>query len=322
MRATRAVGFRTLSRLRVAEVRALVASGVGVSRRHRGPSESGDRRIDPQGRSGFGSRSGRRYEGPSRSGNRAGLASLSAAGTASRFEYGRANVTSAVHDRTVGPTRGDLSGAETIRFGNHVKPSTAIAATRLTRGMRDWKPLPGRVVYTLGNFRVVEDRWRLPDGRRVVHPLVKSPSFAVVVGVTEEHEIPFVKNLHPSPGLRLLELPGGRMEPNESPRAAARRELMEETGWIARKLTLLGRYHPNPHWGTFEGHIFLAEALLRGKPRPDPGELLRPVRLPISEVYWRLHQHRFRGGSTIVALSMAEDRLRAMGLLSDVPRGR
>lgn len=181
--------------------------------------------------------------------------------------------------------------------------------------MGDWKRLPSRVVYRQGNFRVVEDRWRLGDGTELAYPLLRSPSFAVVVGVTEEREIPLVKNLHPSPGLRLLELPGGRIEPKETPRRAARRELKEETGWTARKLTRLGRYHPNPHWGTFEGHVFLGERLREGPTHPDVGESLRPVLIPIVEVYRRLHRGRFLGGSTIVGLTMAEERLRTLGLL-------
>jgi ADP-ribose pyrophosphatase len=188
--------------------------------------------------------------------------------------------------------------------------------------MGDWKRLGGRVVYTRGSFRLVEDSWRLPDGRQVSFPLLKSPSFSVVVAVTEEHEVLFVRNLHPSPGLRLLELPGGRIDPNESPRSAARRELQEETGWRARELAFLGRYHPNPHWGTFEAHLFLGEKLVKGQSHPDPGESLRPVRLPVREVYRRFHEGRFRAASTIVGLSMAEDRLRAKGLLRDETRNR
>ena len=177
----------------------------------------------------------------------------------------------------------------------------------------------GRVVYRHGSFRVLEGRSILPDGTRIRFPLLDSPSFSCVVALTDDHEICLVKNLHPSPGLRLLELPGGRIEPGESPRDAARRELEEETGWRAQRLLPLGRYYPNPHWGTFQGHIFLGEGLTRGSPRPDPGESVRPVLLPIGEVYRRLHGGRFFGGSTLVGLHLAEDRLRRKGLLTGRP---
>ena len=187
--------------------------------------------------------------------------------------------------------------------------------------MQGWKRLPSRVVYTHGRFHVVEERWRRGDGTELTFPRLRSPSFAVVVGLTNDHEVPLVANLHPSPGLRLLELPGGRLDRDETPRAAARRELEEETGWRAGKLTRLGRYHPNPHWGDFEGHVFFGERLSRGRIHPDPGESLRPVLLPVGEVYRRYHRGGFLGGSTIVGLSLAEARFRSLGLLPHETRG-
>jgi len=77
--------------------------------------------------------------------------------------------------------------------------------------MSGGKRLGAREVFHDGPFRVVEERWRHPDGSEVVYRSVKSPSFSVVVGVTDEGEIPFLRNFHPSPGLRLLELPGGQI---------------------------------------------------------------------------------------------------------------
>ncbi len=180
--------------------------------------------------------------------------------------------------------------------------------------MATWKRLPSPVVCRIGRFRVVEDRWVSPDGTRMATPLVTSPSFSVVVGMTDRQEVPMVENLHPSPGLHLLELPAGRLEPGETPRAGARRELEEETGWRARKLTPIGRYYPNPHWGVFQGYVFLGEGLSPGSSHPDPGEFLRPVLLPVSEVYRRLYRGQLRGGSTVVGLCLAERYLRKMGL--------
>ena len=183
--------------------------------------------------------------------------------------------------------------------------------------MHGWKRLSGRLVYRRGSFRLVEDRWETPEGGNHVFPVLKSPSFAVVVAVTPGLKIPLVKNLHPSPGLGLLELPGGRIDQDETPRSAARRELAEETGWKARKLTVLGRYFPNPHWGAYEGHLFFAEGLTEDRADPDPGEALRPVLLSVRDVYRRFHSGRIRAGSAIVGLSMAEPRFRAMGLLAN-----
>jgi ADP-ribose pyrophosphatase len=179
-----------------------------------------------------------------------------------------------------------------------------------------------RLVYKLGRFRLVEEHWTLPDGTPDIFPIVSSPSFSSVVALTDEHDVVLVRDLHPVPGLRLLELPGGRIEPGESPRAAARRELEEETGWRARRLVPLGSYYPNPHWGSYRGHLFLGTGLRAGTRHPDPGESLRPVLLPADAVYRRLGEGHFFGGSTLVGLFMAERHLRRRGWLTGRSRPR
>jgi ADP-ribose pyrophosphatase len=181
--------------------------------------------------------------------------------------------------------------------------------------MTRWKRLATRDVYRRGGFQIVEEHWATPNGGEQRFPIVRGTPFAVVVAITDEQQILLVENLHPSPGLRLLELPGGRVDPHESPRNAARRELEDETGWRPRKLTAPGRYHPIPHWSPIEGHLFLGERLIERRVDPDPGETLRTVLLPVREVYRRLHQGKIRAGSAIAGLSRAEPRLREMGLL-------
>ncbi len=176
--------------------------------------------------------------------------------------------------------------------------------------------ISSRRAYRLGRFEVREVRWQRPGERPLHFPLVRSPSFACVVPLTDDRRVVLVENRHPVPGLHLLELPGGRIEPGESPRAAARRELEEETGWRARKLERLGRYHPTPHWGTYEGHFFLGEALVPGVLHPDPGESMHPRLMALPEVYRRLHRGRLPGGSTMVGLFLAEPVLRKRGWLS------
>jgi ADP-ribose pyrophosphatase len=143
--------------------------------------------------------------------------------------------------------------------------------------------------------------------------MMDAPSFAIVVPVTPGGRIALVRNRHPVPDLHLLEWPGGLIEPGESPRTALRRELTEETGYRAGQLSALGRYYPNSHWGTYRGHVFVAEDLRSGPPSPDPEEWLELQTLPIQKAYGRSRGGDFLDGHTIVALCSAEAFLRARG---------
>ncbi len=165
-------------------------------------------------------------------------------------------------------------------------------------------------VFQADRFAIVRDSWRSWDGRKLSSFRISGPSFSLVVPLTEDRAILLVRNRHPSPGLRLLELPGGRIDPGETPRRAALRELEEETGWRAKTLVPLGRFYPNPHWGAHQGHVFLARDLRPGTRQLDPGEDLTTVRLPLDQVYRRLREGGFRCGSTALGLYLAEPLLR------------
>ena len=155
-----------------------------------------------------------------------------------------------------------------------------------------------------------EDVLGLPGGGSMLYTRLESPSFSSVVPITDRGEIVFVENYRPPIGGYLLELPGGMVEPGEDPARAAARELEEETGYRARELSRLGWYYPSPHLGRHRGHLFIARGLTRGRALPDPGEKLRPVRLPIELAYDRLRNGELHQSTAMLALYLAEPFLR------------
>jgi 8-oxo-dGTP pyrophosphatase MutT (NUDIX family) len=83
-----------------------------------------------------------------------------------------------------------------------------------------------------------------------------------------------------------LEFPGGVFEPGENPQEAAGRELLEETGYKAGKITKLGEFNPNPAIMSNRVHFFLAEDLVNtGRQNLDADEFVDVELMPCNEVF-------------------------------------
>ena len=99
------------------------------------------------------------------------------------------------------------------------------------------------------------------------------------------------------------EFPAGLVERGEDPEAAARRELTEETGFRAGRLTLLGELRPNPAFMTNRCFTYLAEDLQpAGGPALDDLEALESLSLPVAEVEERAGRGEIVNALTVVAL--------------------
>ena len=104
--------------------------------------------------------------------------------------------------------------------------------------------LDRRLAWESPFVRVVEKDVDL-GGRRGVETFwsVRTGGYAAIVAVTPDLRIPLVRQYRPAVEANVLELPSGAIDPGEAPEAAARRELLEESGCEAGELVLLGQLH-------------------------------------------------------------------------------
>ena len=118
-------------------------------------------------------------------------------------------------------------------------------------------------------------RTELVDGE---HPRVGHKRFSVlacsdwvnVIALTAAREVVLIRQFRVGTREVCLEIPGGMVDGDEEPAAAAARELREETGYAAPRWTRLATLAPNPAIQDNHLHVFLAEdAALAGAPRPD-----------------------------------------------------
>jgi ADP-ribose pyrophosphatase len=126
--------------------------------------------------------------------------------------------------------------------------------------MDSWKTLSRETVLDRGKFLRVEDHTvQLPDGRVIKQwPWVISPDFINVVAVTETGEFLCFHQVKYAVEGEVLATIGGYLEPGEEPLAAAKRELLEETGYEASEWIALGQYCVDANRGAGTAHYFLA----------------------------------------------------------------
>lgn len=98
-----------------------------------------------------------------------------------------------------------------------------------------------RPVFETPWFSVVEQ----PQAAGDPYYMLRLPDYVSVIAMTPAREILLVRQFRPVVGRETLELPSGHVDSGESPEAAARRELLEETGYVADRLELLGQLTPD-----------------------------------------------------------------------------
>lgn len=153
-------------------------------------------------------------------------------------------------------------------------------------------------------FSVDHIRLKGPDGRMIERDIVVHPGAAVIVPVLGDGRIVMIRNVRPAVGKRLLELPAGTLEPNEPPRTTAARELIEETGYKARRLRVLGGFFMSPGILTERMHAFLAtELTLVGQDLQD-SEDIRVWPVEADRLRKMLTAGKLEDAKTIAALAI------------------
>jgi len=167
---------------------------------------------------------------------------------------------------------------------------------KLVRVLRSREIYSGRVIQ-LKVDRVIE-----PGGIRVEREVVHHAGSVVILAHSLDDHIVMVRQYRYPAEQALWELVAGSLEPGEKPLAAARRELLEETGYRAGKVRRLFDFFPSP--GILTEKMFLVEAteLARSKAQPDPDERIEVGHFTLVQVRKMIDGGRIRDGKTLVGL--------------------
>jgi len=149
-----------------------------------------------------------------------------------------------------------------------------MASTTVKQPNKKAKLLASEVLFEGKSFGVRRDELIEPTGVRTIREVVTHPGSVVVLPVRPDGKIILVRQYRHATGQYLWELVAGRMEPGENPKQGAARELAEETGYQAKKLTVFLQLFPTPGFLEEKMYVLLAEGLTPGEARPEEDEKL------------------------------------------------
>ena len=162
--------------------------------------------------------------------------------------------------------------------------------------------LSGEEVYAGKFITVQRDLVRLPDGSATAREYVRHPGAVAIVALFDDDRV-LLERQHRYPHRRdFIELPAGKLEPEEPHFETAKRELLEETGYVAREWTRLALIHPTIAYSDEGIELWLARGLEKREANLDAGEFLEVLELPFEEAIGMIHDGRITDGKTVAGL--------------------
>lgn len=154
-----------------------------------------------------------------------------------------------------------------------------------------------------GNLlKVHRDTVRLPDGSEGMREYIRHPGAVAIVALSDDGCVLLERQYRYPNRREFIEIPAGKLEPGEPHLATAKRELLEETGYVAADWQRLTLIHTAIGYTDETIELFLAKKLQQGPARLDPGEFLETMLVPFEEALAMIRDGRITDVKTVVAL--------------------
>jgi ADP-ribose pyrophosphatase len=154
-------------------------------------------------------------------------------------------------------------------------------------------------------YNVNRELWRGPDGRIFERHTLVHPGAVAILPRDGKGRYLLIRQFRAACRGNLLEIPAGTMEPREKPLSCATRELIEETGFAARRWKKLGDVYVAPGYSTEKIVIYLAWDLKPAYGEQDEDEHISLQPMTVAQLRAAVKSHRIEDGKTLSALLLA-----------------
>jgi ADP-ribose pyrophosphatase len=165
--------------------------------------------------------------------------------------------------------------------------------------------IKGEEVYSGRLLKVQCDHVALPDGSKATREFVKHPGACVIIAEVRPGVLIFERQFRYPLGRIFIELPAGKIDPEDSLQGCAERELREETGYSAKEWRHLGAMHNCIGYSNEQIDIFLARDLIPGVQDLDEGEFVEIFEMSVEDAEAAVLDGRITDAKTITGLFWA-----------------
>jgi ADP-ribose pyrophosphatase len=150
-------------------------------------------------------------------------------------------------------------------------------------------------------LKVQSDTVRLPDGKTTTREYIKHPGAVVVLPVFDDGTVLLERQFRYPLERVFIEFPAGKIDPHEDPLACAKRELQEETGYIASDWKFICTIHNAIAYSDEHLDLYLARGLVAGERQLDDGEFLETFRATVPDILTWVQEGKITDVKTVIA---------------------
>ncbi|MGS3954401.1 NUDIX hydrolase [Staphylococcus pseudintermedius] len=163
------------------------------------------------------------------------------------------------------------------------------------------KTISKESIYKGKIIEVEKHKVSLPNYETAYREVVKHNGAVAICALTPDQQVILVKQYRKALEQELLEIPAGKLEPGEDRESAAMRELEEETGYKAKKLTLIGEVYGTPGFSNEKISVYFADNLVEGKVNLDEDEFVEKVLYSLDDVKKAVEARTIEDAKTFIA---------------------